>query len=313
MNVLITGGAGFIGNSLISSLIGENANIFVADSAERITKYSEHENTVHSVNIEWPSIEQLEILESINVVVHMAWSTNPASSMKNVYQDCSSNVLGTIKLLDLCTKKNVSKFIFMSSGGAIYGNQMLDTLNEKCETKPESAYGISKLSCENYTRLICAQHGITHYNIRLGNPYGPYQLLGTPVGVLANFVLRACLNQKIRIYGNGSIVRDYIHITDVCSALESFILDSPEAGTYNLGTGEGLSINQIIRTLSDLTGSTFDIQYLDERLCDAKRVVLDTEKIRTQLNWEPRVALLPGVRDMVDQLKPYNVEYPQAA
>jgi len=185
----------------------------------------------------------------------------------------------------------------------VYGNSSSEKPTEECSTTPISAYGISKLACENYVSLFARQYSFTPLIVRLGNPYGAYQLAGTPVGVIANFVNRVMESKPINIYGSGQTVRDYIHIDDVLTSVELLLKCDDAYGTYNLGSGQGVSIAEIISILDSVTDKKIIKNMLEERRSDVRSIVLNVDKLSQTINYEPRVSIEKGIKDMVDAHK----------
>jgi len=298
--ILIVGGAGFLGNSLVKHLTDHNMNVAVADTKRRIEKYAIQLDGVEYVTTDLPDYSSIKKMANVNVAVHLAWSTNPNSSMQDVIGDAKTNLIGTLNLLESLQNHHLEKFIFMSSGGTVYGNCYEPLIPETCSTSPISAYGISKLACENYVNLYSIRKKFTPLNIRLGNPYGCYQLQGTPTGVVANFVRKIFHGDALEIYGDGETTRDYIHIDDVTECIERLISHPTIAGTYNLGSGVGVSVRNIIDIIEKCTNKEIRINYRESRRSDVRSVVLDVSKIRNDLGFSPQISIEDGIREMTD-------------
>lgn len=299
--LLLTGAAGFIGNSLVKNLSNKNLDIVVVDSPRRIEKYACYsESEVTLVPYEWPNIPNLRKLGGFDYIAHLAWSTNPASSMMNIRSDAASNILGTINLLEELRNINCSKFVFLSSGGTVYGNCCSGTITEKDVTSPISAYGISKLACEKYVDLYSKLTATASIILRLGNPYGPYQLKGTPVGVISSFIKNIHDKKPIQVFGDGENVRDFIHIDDVTRAVSACWTVKDASGVLNLGSGKGYSINQILSIITDLTAVPFKVEYLPDRRSDVREIVLDVDKAKNILDFECKISLHSGISEMLD-------------
>ena len=298
-STLIIGGAGFLGNSLAKWLSASGQSVIVADTQRRLTLYALQLQNVEYVACEWPNCNFDTLLNEVKNVVHMAWSSNPASSMLDIESDASENILGTVRLLEsLC---NIEKFIFMSSGGTVYGNTDDIPVTELSNTNPVSAYGISKLCCEKYVQMYSLRRGYTHINLRLGNPYGAYQLNGTPVGVIANFVRKVLNDEAIVLYGTGDTVRDYLYIDDFLRAM-SLLLQSPCAsGIYNLGSGVGTSLVEIIDAIEQKLNKKISINRHKERRLDVRNIVLDVSKLENEINCGSAMSVTEGIGMMIEQ------------
>ena len=304
---LIIGGAGFLGNSLSKYLADCEIPVSVLDSQLRIDKYAIPQRKVEYLSCDWPSVSGYKNLGAYDNVIHLAWSTNPTSSMKDIPEDASANVIGTLKLLESIPVNGINKFIFMSSGGTVYGNANTDIYLESNLPQPVSAYGISKLSCEKYVELYALRKKFIPINIRLGNPYGSYQLQGTPIGVIANFVSRIFSGVAIDLYGNGEIVRDYVHIDDFLTAMNRILRCKEISGTYNLGSGVGNSLAKIIDSIESITDRSFKINYLRSRRSDVRSVVLNSEKLSNTIGNFNETSIEKGIERIVDSYVDYFV------
>jgi UDP-glucose 4-epimerase len=298
--VLITGGAGFLGSALVNHFLKKGVEITVVDSARRLSNYAYFDiRLVKLVELEWPDYSGLKDLGKFDSIIHLAWTTNPASSMRDVSFDASSNILGTIELLETMKCGNSSKIIFLSSGGTVYGNNSGGVVSEESATNPVSAYGISKLACEKYVNLYGSGESCCSTVLRLGNPYGPYQLNGTPVGVISSFIRHLHANRSIDIYGTGENVRDFIHIDDVVSAISMCVCRNDVSGVFNLGSGKGYSINQILQIIEELTEQAVEVNYLPDRRADVREIILDVNKIKRHLGFECKTSLVTGISEML--------------
>jgi len=298
-STLIVGGAGFLGNSLAKHLSDLGEHVFVTDTRRRLDSYAEIDRKIEYIETDWPDITKLANAPEFNNVIHLAWTTSPASSMNNIVDDANTNIIGTLNLLESNIASSLNKFIFMSSGGTVYGNSHEGKLNEDSPTRPISAYGISKLACENYIQLYALRKQFTPIVIRLGNPYGNYQLQGTPTGVIANFVRKIYADETLEIYGNGETIRDYIHIQDTMAFVEKLLLHPTATGIYNLGSGQGMSVKNIIDSIAQFTNKPININHLECRRGDVRSIVLNIDKLQTEVNHGPDISIKTGIASMV--------------
>jgi len=297
-STLIVGGAGFLGNALAQRLTDNGHYVIIADSDRRISNYAIQLPGVEYVSVDWPDVDPISKFTDVNYVVHLAWSSNPSSSMLNVERDATDNIVGTIRLLE--TLGEVDKFAFMSSGGTVYGNTLDSMVTESSPTNPVSAYGISKLSCEKYVLMYAARNGFSHLNLRLANPYGSYQLNGTPVGVIANFIRKVFNDEPIDLYGGGDIVRDYLYIDDFTKSV-MLLLQSPCAsGVYNLGSGVGTSLLEIMGAIEQKTTKKIEVNRHEERRSDVRSIVLDVTKLGNEINYKPDITLSAGIEKVIE-------------
>ncbi len=301
-NTLITGGGGFIGSALIEAIVNDGKNVIVADTKKRTKRLRRFNSNsqVELIESDKPYSEIVgEILPTIDNAIHLAWSSNPASSMNNIMNDAQNNILGTLRLLEACGNSGISKFIFASSGGTVYGNQKSMPLSESAKTEPLSAYGISKLACEKYVSLYSMRYGFSGINLRITNPYGPYQLKGTAIGVIARFINDIISKNEVSIFGDGSMVRDYLHIDDFTTAVLKILnYGHTKSDTYNLSYGSGTSISEILQMIEMIIGHEVGYNILEERRFDVREVTLDNNKFKKEFNWQPEVALYNGIEMM---------------
>jgi len=299
---LIVGGAGFLGNSLAAYFAAQGIPTVVADSQRRLDKYALTQSNVDYIAYDWPDCSFLKAFPDIENVIHLAWSSHPATSMADVVGDASDNIVGTLKLLESLPTNSLNKFVFMSSGGTVYGNCQQERLVETSDTNPISAYGISKLACENYVNMYALRKNFSPVNIRLGNPYGSYQLKGTPVGVVASFLRKVLEGKPIDMYGDGETIRDFIYIDDFTQAMLRIVKSETLSGTYNLGSGTGASISHIIDVIRDSTNKMVTINHLNSRRLDVRSVVLNSDKLQRDIDFKANTSIEHGVKKMLEEI-----------
>lgn len=299
--ILITGGAGFLGSAIAERCLSQNHDTHVTildpapPSSALIERYADRvEHCAFSID----DFVGAERSVSYSAVIHLAWANTPATSMAAPEQDVSKNLLSGIRLLEKCSEWNVGRFIFASSGGTVYGSLISDRADEAHPTAPISIYGASKLAFEHYARAIGASRGFSAISLRVANPYGAYQLRGTPIGSIANFILAAHRGDPITLFGSGDVIRDYIAIEDVASAFGLAISEVVPSGAYNIGSGRGVSLNDIIAILERVIGRPVLVHRRDARAFDVPRVVLDCRRFMTVTHWRPDEDLEAGIRRM---------------
>lgn len=298
MKVILVGGAGFIGLAAIEALSRE-AQIHVVDTARRL-KRARLEASAITITATEDICGGLEsVIAGADVLIHLAWSSLPAASMKNVIDDAQNNIVGSLSTFTAAANAGIKKIIFASSGGTVYGNTCILPIEETQATNPVSAYGVSKLAVERYLQLIAFHHGVSGVSLRIGNPYGPYQLAGTPIGLVANFIRQLRAGAPLRIYGDGEVVRDYIWIDDLASAIALAAEVNMESGEYNLGSGEGHSINEVADLVERACGIRTHREHVPQRSFDASKVVLSSVKFTAATNWRPTIPLREGISRML--------------
>jgi UDP-glucose 4-epimerase len=305
MKYLVLGGGGFMGSWIVDALLarGATVRIFERPALVRYRMFTPDER------IEWcegdfQSARDVErAIEGIDLVFHLVSTTLPKNSNDDPVFDVSSNVVGTIRLLELAVTHRIGKIVFISSGGTVYGTPKKVPIPETHPTEPLVSYGISKLAIEKYLGLYQTLHGLRYAVLRVANPYGERQRMNAAQGAVAVFLHRALAGQPIEIWGDGSVVRDYIHVSDVVSAFLAAADHPGDAGIFNIGSGTGHSLNELIETMESLLGQPVQRRYLTARPFDVPTSILDIGKAREVLGWSPRVDLRSGLERTIRYLR----------
>lgn len=307
MNITLIGGAGFIGTNLAISLSKENKNkITVIDRNEL------YFNTLKSLNLSGVdfkvapfSIEANfdEQVKGQDIVYHLASTVIPGTSNQNIPQELEANIVVTAKLLDACVRQNVKKVIFISSGGAVYGKKGICPIKEDTVTYPISSYGIQKVAIEKLLYLYRYQQGLDYRVIRLANPYGPFQRPNGRLGVVTTFVYEALTSGKLKVYGDGSVVRDFIYIEDAIKGILKIANGENEFRIFNLGCGKGTSINEVINTIKNVVKSNFDVSYVSARNADVPINYLDISRYENNYGKLNPVSLSEGIKKTAEFMK----------
>jgi UDP-glucose 4-epimerase len=292
---MLLGGSGFIGSSLSKQLQDNGIQPVVVD----LVKPSVHGVEYHAAALHTIADLSAELIQSVEAVYMLAWTTKPQTANQSPTNDLESNVLPSLHFLDhLISLKKCPKIIFVSTGGAIYGiPDCLPTPETAC-LSPIGAYGISKLAFELYLALYRRQHGIDYLVLRPGNPYGEGQDPSSSQGAIGVFL--GCLKKKkpIHIWGDGSAIRDYLYINDLASAMVLALDYKPAEGgarVFNLGSGRGVSINDLLETMSSVTGIDPSVYHEPSRTVDVPANVLDCKLAETHLGWRATTPLAIGI------------------
>ncbi len=297
MNILVTGGAGFIGSHIVDAYVDSNHHVVVIDNMSRGRKEFINPKAVfHSISISDPQLASIIENEKIEVINHHAAQISVSDSVKNPVKDAESNIIGTLQLLQNAVEYGVEKFIFASTGGAIYGEQDYFPAKENHPQKPTSPYGLSKLSIEGYLRFYKEQYGLKSTIFRYGNVFGPRQNPNGEAGVVAIFYNRLLKGEAPIINGDGEQTRDYIFIKDIVSA-NLLALNLDDSGTFNVGTGQETSVNELTRLILELAESSIAVQRSKKNSFEQRRSCLDHTKIKKFLSWSPEFSLEEGLAE----------------
>jgi UDP-glucose 4-epimerase len=289
--VLILGGSGFLGKHLVDLLVGQQwpVRVYMRGTHDEVLPAG-----VEAVHGDFATGERLaEALDGVDVVYHLLSTSTPGESNADPLGDVNSNLVATLRLLELMKAAGVKRIVYASSGGTVYGNPDVLPVPETHPLRPISSYGIVKAAVEHYLALYAQRDGLVANVLRISNPYGPYQNhLGTQ-GVIATFLHRLMQREPIEIWGDGSAVRDYVYVPDVARALW-LAGQRPQSGTFNIGSGVGHSINDVVRILQEQTGLTGTIRYLPRQAFAVQRTYLDIGRARAELGWSPQYTLETG-------------------
>lgn len=296
-HILILGGAGFIGSHLCDALLlaGCSVRLFDRLGAQPFREF------LKSEQIEWltgdfnSKVDIERAVEGCQLIYHLVSTTLPKSSNEDPYYDVTTNVAGTVRLLDAARHAGVERIVFVSSGGTVYGVPRDIPISENHPTDPVSSYGIGKLAIEKYFHLYHSLYGLDYTILRLANPYGDRQRVDSSQGAVAVFLSHAIQNRPIEIWGDGTVVRDYIYIVDVIDALLKAASHQGEHKLFNIGSGQGKSVNGILAAIEALLERPIERVYLAGRPYDVPINVLDISRARKDLSWAPQVSFETGL------------------
>lgn len=298
MRALVLGGGGFIGSHLVTALLAQGARVRVLERP-----YRQRSKTLPAhPALEWQegdfgnTQDIQQALEGVDTVFHLVSTTQPKSSNDDPAFDVSSNLLATLNLLELLRDRKATQLIFISSGGTVYGRPLHTPIPETHPTEPTCSYGIVKLAIEKYLALYRLLHGLDYRVLRLANPYGPGQEANRAQGAVGTFLSRVVHDEPIEVWGDGSVVRDYLYISDTISALLRAAAYKGEERIFNIGSGGGHSIREIIAAIEEVTGKTAQVRYTAARKFDVPVSVLDIKRAQHELGWQPGVHLSEGLR-----------------
>jgi UDP-glucose 4-epimerase len=297
MRCLVLGGGGFIGSSIVDALLskGHEVRVLERPGLKRYRQFSTIEPIQWIAGDLQSAGDMSAAVEGIDIVFHLVSTTIPKSSNDDPLYDVESNLMGTLRCLEYSVKAKVRKVIFISSGGTIYGTPQQIPIPETHSTDPVVSYGITKLAIEKYLYLYFRLHGLDYTVLRVSNPYGVRQSPYGPQGAIAVFLAKALSREPIEIWGDGSVVRDYVYIDDVVEAFEKVMSHQGEPRIFNIGSGEGTSINQLLQVMEEVIGHSITRKYLSGRPFDVPVNVLNIECAGQLLDWRPKVSLKEGL------------------
>lgn len=303
---LLIGGAGFVGTNLSLNLADKGYDVTVCDCVKESALSSQMQSLKYIKSNYFKQQMDDDLLRQQDMVVLLISSVNPDSSMANPEICYDKDIIKMIELLEQMRRCEVGRLVFVSSGGTVYGNQNVKKLREDMLTYPINHYGIMKLTQEKILLMYNQLYGMDNVIFRLANPYGAGQKKASGVGAVTAFLQNIINGEKIYLYGKGEPVRDYIHIDDAVEmmrlCLEKRSVGSTEA-LYNVGTGVGNSILEVLRMAEKITGRKADIVYLGTREFDVARNVLDIERICSVIGDYDCLSLEMGMKKYYESLR----------
>ena len=301
MRILVTGGAGFIGSNVVDRFValGHEVTVFDNLSSGRREFVPGAARLVVGDLTDAAAVERCVAEFRPEIVNHHAAQIDVRHSVDDPVFDARTNVLGGLSLLQSCTRHGVRKFIYASTGGALYGEGRTLPATEDHPINPESPYGVSKHTLEHYLYLWKLLHRLDYTVLRYPNVFGPRQNPHGEAGVNAIFIGLMLDGKRPRIFGTGDQVRDYLYVADVVEG-NVLALDRASGEMLNLGTGVGTSVNDIVRELNVILGTGIEPIYEPARAGEVQRIYLDASRAAKSLGWKPRTSFREGLRQTVE-------------
>ena len=309
MRILVTGGAGFIGSNIADEYLKQDHDVTVVDDFS--TGKRENINSkarFFKIDIGAEEIENIFEQGRFDTVSHHAAQIDVRKSVANPLFDAKVNILGSLNLLQNCVKYGVKNFIFASTGGAIYGEQVEFPAPESHPTNPLSPYGAAKLAVEHYLLFYKQIYGLNPTILRYANVYGPRQDPHGEAGVVAIFTQKLLKGEQPVINGDGMQTRDFVYVGDVVKANVLALSqlpthDSQLPTVFNIGTGSEVTVKKLFKQLVEITGAKVEERQAPPKRGEQKRSVIDFTRARKKLGWLPQVSIEDGLRRTVDYFR----------
>lgn len=304
MKIMVTGGAGFIGSHVVDTFVNHGHEVVVVDNLSTGRRSNLNPSaTFYEVDIRSPEMENIFENEQPQVVDHHAAQMDVRRSVEDPLFDADVNVLGSIKLIELARKYNVERFIYISTGGAVYGEPEYLPCDEEHPINPICPYGASKHTVEHYLFMYRELYDLDYVVLRYPNVYGPRQDPHGEAGVVAIFSGQMLQNAPVVINGDGDQERDFVYVKD-CARANLLALNTENKNTiFNLGFGVGTTINEVYENLKQITGYQLTAEHGPAKAGETRRIFLEAKKASEFLNWKPTVYLNAGLGETVEYFR----------
>ena len=300
--VLLIGGGGFIGTNLTEHLINNGADVC---SVSRSFLSAYKAPTLKQLTIDFTDEYLMRShCEWADCVIYLAGNGGPVGSHNHIINGVSEGVVDTLGFIEQCAKSSVGQFIFISSGGTVYGDADTVPTPETAQLKPKSPYAINKVVIEHYLKLFDEIYAMSCVTLRVSNPYGPYQTGKKNQGVIGRFMDLSRKGEPIPVWGDGSVIRDFLYVDDLCEAIIKVTSYSGDCKIINVGSGYGLSLNEVIDVMRS-QGLRVEIERKPS-VSAVKSSVLDITLAKQELNWQPSKKLHDGIKYLAAWLDEYN-------
>jgi UDP-glucose 4-epimerase len=299
-HVIVTGGAGFIGSHIVDALLAAGHKVEVIDDLSSGSEQNLPAGVkLHRLDIRSPEARELLARLQPEILVHTAAQISVRISMENPVLDTEINVVGLVNLLHAFQGKKLPHVVFLSTGGAIYGEQDTFPAPESHATRPNSVYGLAKRVSELYLDLWGREHGLTWTALRLSNVYGPRQNPHGEAGVVAIFSQRLLRNEVPMINGEGTQTRDFVYVGDVAAAAR-IVSDKRISGIFNIGTGRETSVNELYELIRGAVGVPVQARHGEAKPGEQMRSCIDARLATKTFGWKPSVSIEEGIERTVD-------------
>lgn len=293
MKALVLGGRGFIGGHVVDALVSSGHQVRVLDRAPESSVAP-----VVGADFYYGDFADkafvYEAASGVDVVYHLISTTVPSTSNLDPVADVTGNIIPTLGLLSCMIELEIPKIVFLSSGGTVYGIPEALPIREEHPLRPRCSYGVVKVAIENYLTMFQQLYGLDRVVLRAANPYGERQGHFGVQGVINTFLLNARARKPTEVWGDGSVVRDYLYVGDLADLCVK-VGERGITGIYNAGSGTGRSITDVVKVIERVIGRALDLQYMPSRSYDVPEVILDVSKARRELGWSPHIDIEDGL------------------
>jgi UDP-glucose 4-epimerase len=300
MNILVTGGAGFIGSHVVDALVKLGHEVIIIDNLSTGNFDNIHGGIFIKRSIT-DSLDDLFAKYNFDYVFHLAAQINLRHSIREPQQDALTNIVGSLNVLENCVRHKVKRVIFSSTGGAIYSVDAALPFTESSEAKPESPYGLAKLTIEKYLEMFRKIHGLQYTVLRYSNVYGPRQNAKGEAGVISIFINNALENKNLTIFGDGEQTRDFVYIDDVVSA-NMLAMESELDGIFNVSSNTQTSVNQVADKILNMLNSTSQVIHADAVPGEMLYTMLSADKLISK-GWNSGWTIDAGIQSTLNFFK----------
>lgn len=302
---LVLGADGFIGSHLVDDLVSKGHSVRAFDRFSKSSPSFDDNENIEVFAGDFLNTGQLEeALDGIDYVFHFISTTTPATAENDPTIDIDTNIRMSVELMKLCVKAGVKRVLYASTGGAIYGAETGRGAHVETDpTLPVSPYAIGKLAIENYLRYFRAKHGLESTVFRISNPYGERQPFHRKQGVIPIFLENMYLDKPITVLGDGTMVRDYVYVKDLTEMITEVFYRDDLKDVYNLGSGTGTTVNEIVALAEEVSGKSAIIEKADVPPTFLQSVVLDTTRFKDDFGMSPHTSLRDGMRSTYEYIQ----------
>lgn len=299
--ILLVGGSGFLGTHLMNRLVSEGCQVGIFDK-------SPPKSAAESVEFFQGELCEKQLLRSAlsnyKRIIYLAHESTSAPTADQDHHSFTKNLNLFVSVLHEAIAQGASDFCLFSSGGAVYGDDFTEAISEESPTNPVSAYGVCKLCMEKYLAMAAKLHGFRHIIVRPSNPYGPGQNFNGLQGLIAISMARIARGEAIKLYGDGSAVKDFIYVDDLTGAVLNLLKNPRCTGVFNIGSGQGHAVKEVLELIGRALNKTPLLERHPSRRGDVNLNILNISKIKSSALWQPEVCLEAGLQKTWRWMKP---------